>query len=359
MSGTSIDGVDAVLADFETVPLRTLSHVHVAFDDSLRGALSALQRAGADELDRAALAANALMDVCATAVDEALRAAAVDKARVAAVGVHGQTVRHRPERGYTLQLANPARLAERTGITVVADFRSRDVAAGGQGAPLVPAFHAALFRMQDRHRVIVNLGGIANVTDLPPQGLGEGMVRGFDTGPGNTLIDAWAERHTGERFDRDGAWAAHGAIIAPLIDALAADPYFDRPPPKSTGRDQFDLAWVERGLRGSHAARDVARTLTRLTALTLSRAIAAHCANASEVVLCGGGARNATLVADIAELVAPRQVTLSSALGMPVDQVEAMAFAWLAREALAGRPGNLPAVTGARGPRILGAIYPA
>ncbi|MEP6941396.1 MAG: anhydro-N-acetylmuramic acid kinase [Betaproteobacteria bacterium] len=355
MSGTSIDGVDAVLADFEASPLRALAHAHVAFDDTLRSALTALQREGPDELHRAALAANALMDVCARAVDAVLHAASVTKAQVAAVGVHGQTVRHRPELGYTLQLANPARLAERTGLTVVADFRSRDVAAGGQGAPLVPAFHAALFAMPDRHRVIANLGGIANVTDLPPRG----VVRGFDTGPGNTLIDAWSERHTGERFDRDGAWAAGGAIIAPLIDALASAAYFDRAPPKSTGRDQFDLAWVERAMRGAHPARDVARTLTRLAALTLARAIAAHCAGATEVVLCGGGARNATLVGDIAELIAPRSVVLSSSLGMPVDQVEAMAFAWLAREALAGRPGNLPAVTGASGPRVLGAIYPA
>jgi len=355
MSGTSIDGVDAVLADFSTTPLRTRAHAHIDFDLALRLSLTTLQRESADELNRAALAANALMDVCAEAVSTVLREAAVSASDVAAIGVHGQTIRHRPDLGYTLQLANPARLAERTGVTVVADFRSRDVAAGGQGAPLVPAFHAAIFARDDRHRAIVNLGGIANITDLPPRG----VVRGFDTGPGNTLMDTWVELHTGERFDRDGAWAARGSVIEPLLAALAADAYFALPPPKSTGRDRFNAQWLNPHLDPGYAPESVQRTLARLTALTIAEALRAHCASAAEVVLCGGGALNPVLVRDLQSLLAPRSVQPSAALGMPVDQVEALAFGWLARETLARRPGNLPAVTGARGARVLGAIYPA
>src|SRR5258708_102983 len=279
MSGTSIDGVDAVLADFSTTPLRTRAHAHIDSDSALRLSLTTLQRKSADELNRAALAANALMDVCADAVDAVLREAAVSASDVAAIGLHGQTIRHRPELGYTAQLANPARLAEATGITVVADFRSRDIAAGGQGAPLVPALHAALFALTDRHRVVVNLGGIANVTDLPPSG----AVRGFDTGPGNTLLDAWCERHTGAPFDRDGAWAATGRLDAQLLGALKADAYFAHRPPKSTGRDRFHLQWLAAHLaprRPTPAPADVQRTLPALTAQTIADAIARHCGGA-------------------------------------------------------------------------------
>ncbi|HXX83848.1 MAG TPA: anhydro-N-acetylmuramic acid kinase [Casimicrobiaceae bacterium] len=355
MSGTSVDGVDAVVADFAVPPCRTLAHVHVGFDGDLRAELTQLQRKGADELHRAALAANALMDCCHAAVSALLLSAGVDAEQIAAVGLHGQTVRHRPDLGYTTQLANPARLAEATGMTVVADFRSRDVAAGGQGAPLVPAFHAALFALPDRHRVVVNIGGIANVTDLPATGL----VRGFDTGPGNTLLDAWCERHTKQRFDRDGAWAAHGKVIDTLLSALQREPYFALAPPKSTGRDRFHLRWLERHLRPSFAPVDVQRTLVALTAQTVAAAIAEHCAAATEVLVCGGGAHNATLMRDLAGAVHPRAVSTTASVGVAVDQVEALAFAWLARETLATRPGNLPAVTGARGSRVLGAIYRA
>lgn len=357
MSGTSVDGVDAVLADLSATP-RSVAAAHVAFPETLRRELNALQRSGEDEIHRAALAANALMDCCATAVAAVLRQARIGRPQIAAIGVHGQTVRHRPDLGYTTQLASPARLAEATGITVVADFRSRDVAAGGQGAPLVPALHAALFRLHDRHRVVVNLGGIANVTDLPPIG----PVRGFDTGPGNTLLDAWCERHTGAPFDRDGAWGATGRLNAELLAALKADAYFGRPPPKSTGRDHFHLHWLERHLAPLQPApepADVQRTLLALTAKTIAEAVAAHCGSATEVLLCGGGAHNAALRSELEVALAPRTVATTATLGIPVGEVEALAFAWLAREALAGRASSLPDVTGATGRRILGAIYPA
>jgi anhydro-N-acetylmuramic acid kinase len=357
MSGTSVDGVDAVLADFGASPLCSIAAAHVAFPESLRAELNALQRSGADEIHRAALAANALMDCCAAAVGAVLAQGGLAPPSIAAIGVHGQTIRHRPDLGYTTQLANPARLAEATGITVVADFRSRDVAAGGQGAPLVPAFHAAVFAVADRHRAVVNLGGIANVTYLPPRA----PVRGFDTGPGNTLLDAWCERHTGARFDRDGAWGVTGTVIAELLSALKADPYFVLAPPKSTGRDRFHRAWLEQHVTNlQRPARpvDVQRTLLALTAQTIADAIAAHCGEATEILACGGGANNAALMRELEEALGSRRLTTTATLGVPVNEVEALAFAWLARETLAGRAGNLPEVTGARGPRVLGAVYP-
>jgi anhydro-N-acetylmuramic acid kinase len=355
MSGTSIDGVDAVLADFGAQPWRIRAHRHMSFDAALRAELDALQKTGADELHRAALAANALMDRCAVAVSGIVADAGLRALDIAAVGLHGQTLRHRPDLQFTLQLANPARLAESCGIAVVADFRSRDVAAGGQGAPLAPGLHAALFRDEALHRVVVNIGGIANITDLPPHG----PVRGFDTGPGNTLLDAWCLRHQHVAFDRDGAWAAAGHAIPALLEALRADPYFAMPPPKSTGRDRFNLGWLEARLQASYAPPDVQRTLLALTAATIAQAIATHCQGAKEVIVCGGGAQNGALLRELASVIGARALATTQAYGVPVTQVEGLAFAWLARETLAGRPGNLPTVTGARGGRILGAVYPA
>jgi anhydro-N-acetylmuramic acid kinase len=295
------------------------------------------------------------MDCCATAVAAVLSAARCHARDVAAIGLHGQTIRHRPELGYTTQLANPARLAEATSITVVADFRSRDVAAGGQGAPLVPAFHAAVFAVPDRHRIVVNIGGIANVTDLPPGG----PVRGFDTGPGNTMMDAWCERHTGQPYDRNGAWGGGGRAISELLRALRAEPYFALPPPKSTGRDRFHLRWLGKYLQASYSPQDVQRTLIALTAQSIVAAIDEHCAGANEVLVCGGGAQNTVLMGELEAALAPRRLATTAAHGIAINEVEALAFAWLARETMAGRPGNVPTVTGARGPRVLGAVYRA
>lgn len=357
MSGTSLDGVDAVVADFARTqgrPCELIAAVHVPFAAALRAELFALQRSGPDELARAARAANALADTYVEALAEATRAAGVATDAISACGVHGQTLRHQPDAGWTLQLNNPARVAERAGVTVVADFRSRDVAAGGQGAPLVPAFHAALFG-GDVHRVVINIGGIANITDLPPAG----PVRGFDTGPGNALLDLWHARHRTGAFDADGAWAASGRVDADLLDDLEAEPYFARMSPKSTGRDLFHAAWLDAKLEGRKVApADVQATLLALTARTIADAIRVECAGAAEVLVCGGGANNAALMAALGRELAPRTVVTTAQHGVAVEHVEALAFAWLAREALAGRPGNLAAVTGARGPRVLGAIYP-
>jgi len=354
MSGTSLDGVDAVLAELAAVPPRLIGHFHHVFPQELRRELLALNHSGSGELRRAALAANALAHTYAAAVRTLLATHSVIEP-VAAIGCHGQTVRHQPGEGYTVQLVNGALLAELTGITVVCDFRSRDIAAGGQGAPLAPAFHAAMFARRDIHRAIVNIGGIANLTDLPSNG----NVMGFDCGPGNLLLDAWAERHLKRPIDTDGIWSRSGHVIPELLQKLLGDEYFRRAPPKSSGRETFNLDWLSRQLGGGEAAADVQATLLALTARTVAQAIGNFCTEAREVYLCGGGARNRALVERLAQELAPRKVAVTDVLGVAAEHVEALAFAWLAQRALDAAPGNLPAVTGARGPRVLGAIYRA
>lgn len=355
MSGTSLDGIDAVLAAFENNNCKLLHSQFIPFDEALRIELLALNSAGTNELERAALAANELSRRYAAAIQELLEKAKIRAEQVKAIGCHGQTVRHRPDLEFTIQLANPALLAELTGIAVVADFRSRDIAAGGQGAPLVPAFHAALFRHPEQHRVIVNIGGISNLTSLPPHG----DVLGFDCGPGNLLLDAWTALHLGQPYDKDGAWAATGRLIPELLQQLLAEPFFAMPPPKSTGRDLFNLPWLEHFLSPDFAPVDVQATLIELTAKGIAAAILDQCSRASEIYLCGGGAHNGTLVRRLKQTLPNRSIELTDDLGVNADWVEAFAFAWLARQTRNGNPGNLPEVTGARGARILGAIYPA
>lgn len=362
MSGTSLDGIDAVLVDFAPMqagrPCRVVAAASATLPAGLRAELMALQRPVDDELARAARAANALADAYADAIRTVLRRASISPDDVDAAGVHGQTVRHRPEESWTLQLNNAARIAERCGVTVVADFRSRDVAAGGQGAPLVPAFHAALFGGAV-HRVIVNIGGIANITDLPP----DAPVRGFDTGPGNVLLDLWHARHRGSGFDHDGAWARTGRVDLRLLRVLRSEPYFARTPPKSTGRDLFNDAWLDARLAEAsvdaieRAPADVQATLVGLTAGTIADAVREYCAGAAEVLVCGGGAYNRALLDALSAELAPRHVATTTSRGVAAEHVEAMAFAWLARESLAGRESSLPDVTGARAPRVLGAVY--
>ena len=355
MSGTSLDGVDAVIADLSTGRPRLLGHRHHAFPPELKVELAALNQPGNDEIRRAALAANTLAGVYSAIVHARLTQCSLSAGQITAIGCHGQTVRHQPAEGYTVQLVNGSLLAESTNITVVCDFRSRDVAAAGQGAPLVPAFHRAAFASPNRHRVIVNIGGIANLTNLPCSA----PVTGFDCGPGNLLLDAWVLQHLHQPFDRDGAWAQAGKVIPSLLTGLAADNYFRRAPPKSTGREEFNLAWLRRKLDGTEAPGDVQATLLALTAQGITGAIENFCADASEVYLCGGGARNSALASLLAAQLAPRQVAVTDTLGVDAEHVEALAFAWLARQTINSQPGNLPAVTGARSARILGAIYPA
>ena len=357
MSGTSLDGVDAVLAEIGPAGQIRLLYTHyLPYPDALRAQLLALHMPQPDEIHLAAIAANALARLYAEAVKALLDGFAPD--RVRAIGCHGQTLRHRPADGYTLQIGNASLLAELTGITVVADFRSRDIAAGGQGAPLVPAFHARVLRQPDVHRVIANIGGIANITDLPVNG----PVRGWDTGPGNMLLDAWIKRHSGVHYDRDGAWAASGSVHPGLLEALMRHAYLQLPPPKSAGREQFNLDWLDASLGSldeALAPPDVQATLLEFTAMSLADAVNHECTGAQELYVCGGGAHNRALMRRISARLPGIRVATTATLGIDPDWVEALAFAWLARQTLHHAPGNLPAVTGARGERVLGAIYPA
>lgn len=361
MSGTSLDGVDAVLAETDDCgKLKAKAHAHQPFAAALRAELLALNRSGADEIHRAALAANAVVAVYAQAVADVLALAGLQAAQVTALGAHGQTVRHRPGEfdgvGYTVQLMNGSLLAERTGIDVVCDFRGRDVAAGGQGAPLVPAFHAARFGTAGVSKAVLNIGGIANLTLLPAQG----TAGGFDTGPGNMLMDLWIQRQWQRSFDEDGAFASTGRVNEALLRAFLDDPFFSKAPPKSTGRDLFNAAWLDGHLDSPLPSQDVMATLAELTACSAMAALQAHGCDAAELLVCGGGAFNRHLMARLQSLGGPSLLVQSTAaVGVPPDQVEALAFAWLAEAFVNRRQANLPAVTGARGPRLLGAVYPA
>ena len=361
MSGTSLDGVDGALVEFAGERLHVTGFASAPLPSDLKAELLALNTSGADELHRAALAANALTAIYAGVVHRLLEGAQRAPAEIRAIGAHGQTVRHRPGMfdgtGYTLQLNQPALLAERTGIAVVADFRSRDVAAGGQGAPLVPAFHQAVFGRPGAAVCVLNIGGIANVSVLGA----DGRVAGFDCGPGNALMDHWCERHTGQPYDAGGAWAAQGQVLPALLNALMAEPYLQQPPPKSTGRDLFHPAWLDGHLQRHRDAApvDVQATLTEFTARSAAQSVLEHGRGAAQLAVCGGGAFNAQLMRRLAALLPGVQVGTTDAHGLPAQQVEAAAFAWLARQTLHGLPGNLPQVTGAHGPRVLGAVYPA
>lgn len=356
MSGTSLDGIDAVLADFSSSPPFLLQTCYLSYDSELRGRLLDLNHPGNDELHRAAMLGNELARRYAEAVAGLLNKCGVEPRQITAIGCHGQTVRHCPEsgRGYTIQLCNPALLVELTGITVVADFRSRDIAAGGQGAPLVPAFHQILFQDSQVHRVIANIGGISNLTSLTPNG----EVTGFDCGPGNIMMDAWCLHHTGKSYDENGAWAESGRVIPELLEKLLALQFFSLAPPKSTGRELFNLVWLESTLSGEEKPADVQATLLQLTVAGIAEAVLTYFADAAEIYLCGGGARNTALVARLRMALPGRKVELTDSVGVDADWLEAFAFAWLARQVILGVPASLPAVTGARGVRLLGAIYP-
>lgn len=362
MSGTSLDGVDAVLADFSGPRSTILGHCSAPLPPSLKAELLALNTPTTNELHRAALAANALVRVYADQVHQLLLQCGVAASAVRAIGSHGQTVRHRPQEfdgtGYTLQLNNPALLAELCGIDVVADLRSRDVAAGGQGAPLVPPFHQAFFGYPDRARAVLNIGGISNITILDPNA---GPLTGFDCGPGNALMDAWCLTHTGHAFDAEGRWAAQGQIHEALLNRLLQEPFFAKPAPKSTGRDLFNQPWLNERLAGLEGIppQDVQATLTELTAQACARSLLQVSPACSELIVCGGGALNLHLMSRLQAAVPTCPVVSSATAGLPPLQVEATAFAWLARQAITHQTGSVPSVTGARGARVLGAIYPA
>ncbi len=355
MSGTSLDGVDVALVDFSNDKPALVDCYFQPYAESLKTELLTLHHPSANELHQAQIIANQLAREYAQATLCLLQKAGVSSAEVSAIGCHGQTIRHRPEHGYTIQLNNAALLAELTSIHVVSDFRSRDIAAGGQGAPLVPAFHEQILRHADIHRVILNIGGIANVTDLAVAQ----ATLGFDTGPGNLLMDAWINQHLHKAYDTEGAWAASGKILPELLQKLSADAYFHAAPPKSTGRDLFNLAWLEQHLSGSEKPADVQATLLALTGDSIASAVKRFCTSAEEIYVCGGGAHNGALMSHLQRSLPQCKLLKTEALGIAADWMEAMAFAWLAKQTLSLRPGNLPAVTGAKHLAVLGAIYPA
>ena len=356
MSGTSLDGVDAVAVDFAGSAPRLLGSVHVSFARELHDALLALCLPGTNEIDRAGRASVSLAHAYARAIREVMAVSHITPSEVACAGVHGQTIRHRPDEGWTLQLNHPALVAELSGVDIVADFRSRDLAAGGEGAPLVPAFHAMIFRA-DEARAVVNIGGIANITVLPGD---TSPVTGFDCGPGNMLMDAWTQKHLGKIFDENGRWAASGHANKALLAALSGDAFFTKAPPKSTGRELFNLAWLETILKDfpGVAPKDIQATLLEFTAATITDAVKRFAPKTKALFLCGGGALNPVLSAAIARRLEPVPVSSTAALGVDPMHVEAMAFAWLARAFSKREAGNLPEVTAATGPRILGALYP-
>lgn len=357
MSGTSLDGVDAALVTFNQAQQPQLLKTHfVAYPAELRTQILALQHPTANELETTALMGNTLAMLYADAVNALLASAQLAPSAITAIGCHGQTIRHRPELGFTMQIGNAALLSELTGITVVSDFRSRDIAAGGQGAPLVPAFHRDVFGSNTHNRAIINIGGIANITYLSTAG----DVFGFDSGPGNMLLDAWIKQHLDLDYDADGQWASTGNTIEPLLAAMLNEPYFTMAPPKSTGRDLFNTTWLNQHLNHAHyAAHDVARTLVALGAHSIVDAVHQYCGQVDEIYLCGGGAKNKLLQSELQALMSSTPIATTEQLGMSVDWVEAIAFAWLAKQCISKQTANLPEVTGAQGLRILGAIYQA
>jgi anhydro-N-acetylmuramic acid kinase len=356
ISGTSMDAIDAALVDFDVAPMRIIATSATQLDPDLKRRISAL----IDHADRVALDEVGQIDVelgmaFARAALALMQSAGVSADRVTAIGSHGQTLRHRPDvaQPFTWQIGDPNTLAEMTGVSVVADFRRRDVAAGGQGAPLLPVFHDQVFRNDNEDRVIANLGGIANITILARNS----SVSGFDTGPANRLLDAWIAQHLGKDFDVAGEWAASGHVDDTLLSELLEEPYLRLAPPKSTGRELFNLPWLANKLGlFSRAPRDVQATLQQFTASTLAAAVRQYAPGAA-LYVCGGGAHNSGLLNAIAALIAPNRVASTAALGLDPDYVEAVAFAWFAKRTLEGLTSSAAGVTGAKGARILGGVY--
>jgi anhydro-N-acetylmuramic acid kinase len=360
MSGTSMDGIDVSLVEFQQQ-----GHTHIAshshpWPAELQQQLRSIAKPGENEIERLGILDARVAEEIAQSVLDLLQQASMEPQQITAIGSHGQTIRHRPEANppFTLQIGDPNRIAELTGITTVADFRRRDLAAGGQGAPLVCAFHEAIFRDKNENRAILNLGGIANITLLPSDP--QKAVSGFDTGPGNTLLDTWIRIHLNSQYDDSGSWGASGNCYQPLLNEMLKDPYLKLAPPKSTGPEHFNLAWLDNILPRfpTLKPRDVQATLISFTATTIAQAIEGEATGCGRVIACGGGVHNQELVRQLQELLGEIPLDTSSAHGIDPDQVEAVAFAWLARQALLGLPGNIPEVTGASGPRILGGIFP-
>ncbi|HZJ95390.1 MAG TPA: anhydro-N-acetylmuramic acid kinase [Thiopseudomonas sp.] len=357
MSGTSLDGIDISLVDIDPQHCRLIASHYLAMPSALKESLLALCSSGADEIHRAALAEQQWAQLAAQGIEQLLVQHNLHPKQIRAIGSHGQTIRHEPQQNYTVQIGSPALLAELTGISVISNFRQRDIAAGGQGAPLVPAFHEMLFKQQVKPCAVLNIGGFSNLTLLET----DKATYGFDCGPGNVLMDAWIQQVQNKAFDKDGAWAATGTVNQTLLNQMLSEPFLAAQGPKSTGRELFNLTWLKH-LLAQHPAvteQDVQATLCEFTAQTITIALQQAQANTRAVWVCGGGAHNKNLLSRLRRLLPHAQVDATDLIGVSADWMEAMAFAWLAHCCLAGIPGNRPAVTGASGLRVLGAIYPA
>ncbi|MCV6588826.1 MAG: anhydro-N-acetylmuramic acid kinase [Marinobacterium sp.] len=364
MSGTSLDSIDAVAVDICADHCTLLAADNYTLPMELRQQILQLSQPGNHEIDRMGQLDIELGKLFAKCCNQLIEEQSIDRAHIRAIGSHGQTIRHRPGKqqpGFTLQIGDPNTVAEHTGLTTVADFRRRDMAAGGQGAPLVPAFHQDLFRTPAHNRMLINIGGMSNITVLPARA--NITTTGYDTGPGNVLMDSWIKLQQGQTYDHNGQWASSGTVNQSLLDQLLSLPWLELPPPRSTGREQFNLEWLQHQLvqlSSSVMPADVQATLLEYTARTISDAIQQHDQwSQYEFYLCGGGAHNQALKQRLNTLLAPAKVETTSALGLDPDWIEAMAFAWLAWRTMEGLSGNLSTVTGASGERILGAIWPA
>lgn len=360
LSGTSLDGIDAALVACENNNAEVCHSLSYPFPTVLRESLLELTAAHSSALETIGSVDAQLGECLGHSALALLEVAGIKPEQVRAIGSHGQTIRHRPELNYpfTWQVGDPNRIAELTGITTIADFRRRDMAAGGQGAPLAPALHQAVFRSPNEARAVLNIGGIANLTLLPADP--SAPVTGFDTGPGNLLLDHWHQRHRGEHYDAAGSWAATGMICQPLLDALLDDPYFSHPPPKTTGREHFNVSWLdERLVEFAHiSSQDIQATLSALTVQSVSQSLSHWMPSCNRILVCGGGVHNRKLIDDLRTTLPSMIIESTAGYGIDPDWVEAAAFAWFAHRTLFGLAGNLPTVTGARHSVILGAIYP-
>lgn len=362
MSGTSVDGIDAALTKIEAGKIELIDHCSLDFPQPVRNEILQLCRADTNEIERMATLDRQLGNLFAEASLKLIEQSGLNATDIIAIGSHGQTVRHQPRQpgktAFSLQIGDPNTIAENTGITTVADFRRRDIAAGGEGAPLVPAFHQAIFSNQENDRLILNIGGMANISILDEQS----PYAGFDTGPGNVLMDGWIQKHQGLNYDSNGSWALSGSVNSQLLERLLEHPFLTTPPPKSTGRESFNLEWLEdqlSQLKETLAPEDVQATLLTFTATTIANAVTQYAPNSQEILCCGGGAHNQALVTELQELLSNHRISDTNALGISPQWVEAIAFAWLAYQSLNQLPGNCPKATGAKAERILGGIYQA
>jgi anhydro-N-acetylmuramic acid kinase len=361
ISGTSLDGLDLVTVEFDNGAPKVIGSKCAVIPTGLQAELSALCSPGPNEIERMGRSDVALGRFIGESINTFLTDQSIEPTNIIAIGSHGQTIRHHPDgkHPFSMQIGAPSAIAEVTGITTVADFRMADIMAGGQGAPLVPFFHQKAFSSEQAQRLIINLGGISNISILPLQDARKSVPAfGYDIGPANTLMDRWTEKHISKSYDAFGLWAREGQLDKTLLSRMLGDAYFSREMPKSTGREYFNMPWLEQFLEGSERPEDVQRTLLELCASTIATAIQnIQNSHTAEAYLCGGGAHNSFLVERIKSLSKLNKIGITDDLGIPVDDVEAAAFAWLARETLEGRPGNLRTVTGAKKAKILGAVH--